>query len=687
MKNKGPYIHRDISWLAFNYRVLQEAKDQNVPLLERIKFLAIYSSNLDEFFRVRVANHKYLVRAGKKTFKDLEFSPKLILSEIMSIVDEQQREFSDIFQNQIIPELKKEKINILKRKKLNQHQKNFTETYFHDYILPHIQPVLLRGKKIKPFLMNSALYLALYMKNKDEEDKEKYYAIVKIPSETLGRFIIIPTEGKSKDIIIIDDIVRNHVEAIFPGYIIEGTYSIKLTRDAELYIDDEYSGDLIEKIRKSLNKRNVGTISRLIYDREMPSHLIDYLKDVFDLTKLDLLEEGRYHNNSDFFKFPSFGFHHLKDIPLPPVEYSALERSFNIFDSIDQQDHLLYYPFHSYQSVITFFEQASTDPRVTHIKIFQYRVAKTSKIMNALMNATKNGKQVTVFIEVKARFDERNNLKWGEKLEDAGVNVIYSFPGVKVHAKMALVRRVVNGEESFYTYLSSGNFNENTATLYSDFGLFTSDKKIIDETLNVFNLIETKTAPDNSFKYLGIGTVNLKQKLVALVKSEMEHAKQGKEAYITLKMNSLQDEEMIHLLYEASQCGVKVKLIVRGICSLVAGIKGMSENIEAISIVDRFLEHARVFIFGNNGNELIYIASSDWMVRNLHHRIETMFPILDEELKNFVRIIIRIQLEDNVKARLLDFKKLNKYKRNKGLPVRSQFDIYYYIKRREENNK
>ena len=348
-------------------------------------------------------------------------------------------------------------------------------------------------------------------------------------------------------------------------------------------------------------------------------------------------------------------------------------------------DHLLYYPYHSYDPVVKFFEDAANDKNVTHIKLIQYRVAKKSKIMEALMKAVKTGKQVTAFIEIKARFDEEANLSWGEKLESNGVKVIYSMPGLKVHSKLAIIRRIHNGEEELFTYLSTGNFHEGTAKVYTDFGLFTKDPRIVDEAQRIFYFLETKKRPEQDFNYLGVGLFNLKAKLIHLIKNEIKQAKKGNNAFITLKMNSLQDVEIINLLYKASQAGVKIKMIVRGIHCIVPGLKGISDNIESISIVDKFLEHARVFIFCNNGDEKIYLASADWMTRNLHHRIETMFPIFDEHLKYIVKTIIKIQLKDNVKSRIHDFKNSNKYKVNDGLPVRSQYDIYYFIKRKVEN--
>lgn len=681
MKIPKPYIDRDISWLSFNYRVLQEAKDPNVPLLERIKFLAIYSSNLDEFFRVRVANHKNLVQAGKSTYKKLSFAPRLILKEILNIVNEQQLEISRIFQKQLIPALKKKNINILPYKKLSTDQKEFAENHFHDNLLPFIQPILLQERKIKPFLLNGALYLAVHMIDKEDKNSPDYYSIVKIPTEKSSRFLILPPKKiGNDDIIIIDDIVRNNLHHIFPGYKIIGSYSIKLTRDAELYIDDEYSGDLIEKIKRSLKKRKVGLASRLIYDREMPEKFLSYLTNVFELNPFDIVQEGRYHNNSDFFSFPDLNKEDLKDAPLDNLPYAPIENAKSVFTAMNSKDHLLLYPYHSYNSVVKFFQDAATDPKVTHIQVLQYRVAKKSKIMEALILAVKNNIEVTVFIEVKARFDEVANLAWGEKLQKSGVKVLYSMPGLKVHSKMAIVKRVTPKKVRYYMYLSTGNFHEKTAKLYSDFGLFTTNERITKEAKRIFNYITTKRRPKESFKELGVGTFNLKQKLIACVNQEISNAKNGLKAQIVLKMNSLQDQEMINLLYEADQAGVDIKLIIRGICCLVPGIKGISENIKAISIVDRYLEHARVFVFHNNGDELIYLSSADWMVRNLHHRIETMFPILDPKLKKVVKDILEIQLNDNTKARLLTYKHVNEYHKNNKKPLRSQHATHKYFK-------
>jgi len=681
------YIHRDISWLSFNYRVLQEAKDPSVPLLEKLKFLAIYSSNLDEFFRIRVANHRNLARADKSTLKNIDYSPEIVLREILNIANNQQKEFSTIFEKNILPELKKNGVQVISWRNLNREQVEYVDTYFNEYLLPFVQPVILAGKKIKPFLNNGALYLALHMHSKESSKPISEYAIVKIPSDHLSRFVELPCKITGvKQVLMLDDAVRHSVRLIFPGYNIQDSYSIKLTRDAELYIDDEYSGDLISKIKKSLNKRSIGVASRMVYDRNMPKHFLQYLMNVFEIDELDLLPEGRYHNNSDFFKFPSFNLAHLKDPTLTPIKIEDLEEADSIFDRIKEKDQLIHMPYHSYESVVKFFEDAAADPDVTHIKIIQYRVAKISRIMMAIKNAVKSGKQVSTFIEVKARFDEEANLQWGEELEKAGVSVYYSMPGFKVHSKLALVRRLEEGRPNLYAYLGTGNFHEDTAKIYTDFGIFTNDKRITSEVARVFTFLETKQRPSHPFEFLGVGLFNLKEKFISLIKREIENAKKGKKARMTLKMNSIQDEEMINYLYEASKAGVRIKLIIRGICSLVPGQKDLSENIEAISIVDRFLEHSRVFVFHNDGQPEVYLSSADWMVRNLHFRVETLFPVLDTDLAKTIITCLNIQLNDNVKSRVLDAKLSNRYKKNKDdIAVRSQIETYYFIKRREES--
>ena len=683
METITPYVHRDISWLEFNYRVLQEAKDPTVPLLEKLKFLSIYSSNLDEFFRVRVANHRNLLRIGKKTRRDLGFEPKALLRQILDIVNDQKSEFSDIFFKQILPKLAKEGIYLIRRQEMNAEQKAFIENYFTENMLPYVQPVLLNKQKIKPFLNNGALYLALNLE--DIKTKEKRLAIVKVPSDELKRFIELPNDNDQEHVIImIDDVVRHCISWIFPGYDIIESYSIKLTRDAELYIDDEFSGDLLSKIKNSIKKRKIGPASRLVYDKSMPQDFLKALLKIFDLSDYDLLPEGRYHNNSDFFKFPSFGRKYLTETPLTPIHIDYLEDPKRIFQALEQKDHLIHPPYHSYESVINFFEAAAIDPDVTHIKIVQYRVASESRIMDALIKAASLGKQVFAFIEVKARFDEEANLEWGERLEAAGVKVHYSIPGIKVHAKIATVIKQTDQKQKTYCYISTGNFHEKTANVYSDFGMFTADPRLTKDAIKLFNFLESKDRTGIQFDHLKVGQFNMTTDLIASIEKEIENAKKGEKAKIFLKMNSLQDPTIIDLLYRASQAGVKINMIIRGICSLVPKVDMFSENIEGFSIVDRFLEHARVFIFHNNGDPKYFMSSADFMYRNLYKRIEVVFPIYDEIIKNHIKNLMDLQLKDNVKSRSLNYNETNVYKREKDkLQIRSQMETYAYIKRNE----
>lgn len=673
----NPVILRDISWLSFNHRVLQEAKDESLPLFERIKFLAIYSSNLDEFFRVRMANHRNLLRVGKKTKKELDITPKQTVRTIQRIVNRQQEEFSRIFEKKIVPELANHGIFLKRRLDLSPDEKVWVESFFHDKLLPYVQPVLLVKDMIRPFLNNAQLYLTILMKEK--KGGKTAYAVVKIPSDHLPRFIELPSPEGKHNLIMLDDIVRHSISWMFPGYDIDDTFSVKLTRDAELYIDDEFSGDLLAKIKTSLNRRHVGPASRFVYDRTMPKDLLEYLKDTFDLDSLDVLAEGRYHNNSEFFGFPDFGMTHLKNPPQPPLPYRPLEDVEDFWGAIRARDHLLHVPYQSYESVVRFFEMAAQDPAVTHIKIVQYRVARRSRIMKALMAAVKAGKQVHVFIEVKARFDEEANLNWGEKLEEAGVHVNYSFPGVKVHSKLAYVRRMEEGQPRIYNYLATGNFHEDTAKVYSDFGIFTADERLTSEVAHVFNFLENVEDPPEEFKHLMVGQFNLRSGLERLIRFEIEEAKAGRTAGMTLKMNSLQDEDMTDLLYEASRAGVRINLIIRGICCLVPGRKDASENIHGISIVDRYLEHARVFHFYHGGEDKVYLSSADFMTRNLSHRIETTFPVYDLDIKSKILHFIDIQLMDNTKSRLLSDQQGNSYYKGGKTPVRSQVATYEWF--------
>lgn len=681
------YIHRDVSWLSFNYRVLQEAKDKSVPLLERIKFLAIYSSNLDEFFRVRVANHRNIIRLGKKSAKQLTYKPKNVLKKIRKILNRQQKEFSHIFTKDIVPTLKNYGIQLKTQDQLNQDQKEYITAYFRQNLLPFVQPVLLLRNKIRPFLNNASVYLALQLLDPDREDQDNIrYAIIKIPTDDLPRFIELPSTKGNNELTMLDEIVRHNAPELFPGYKVLGSYSIKLTRDAEIYIDDEYTGDLVDKIKKGVHQRHVGEASRLVYDRKMPSEMLDFLIDQFHLETIDTYPEGRYHNNFDFFSFPDFNKQQLKNTKWLPLESDYFTNN-EAFFKISQKDRLLHFPYHSYQGVVDFFNQASIDPFVTHIKIMQYRIGKKSRILDALANAVKQGKQVSVFIELKARFDEEENLKWKEKLEANGIKVFYSIPGLKVHSKLAIIRREEKGQSVNYAYLGTGNFNEKTAKLYSDFGLFTKRPEICSEVMRIFSFVETMRRPTKEFELLLVGHFNLRVSLADKITREINNARAGRKARIILKMNNLQDKQMINKLYEAHAAGVEIKMIVRSVCSLVPGIKELSQNIHVISILDRYLEHTRVYWFHNDGEEEIYLSSADWMMRNLSHRVECAYPILDEENKTIIKDIINIQLNDNVKARYIHVDKENEYQdTGNDISNQSQLETYYYFKRMAEGS-
>ena len=680
MKTKYPLKNRDITWLSFNYRVLQEAKDKRNPLFERIKFLAIYSSNLGEFFRVRVASTRSLIKLNKKSQKALDFKPITILKKMRNLIIEQQVEFSRIYNEEIIPELANNGIIIRRNAELTPDQTAFVEAFYNQNQSVFGYPVLISKQIIRPSLHDAALYLVAKLKDEGEEDER--YAIFSVPTEFLQRFIELPSENPDvHEIILLDDIVRHTIPNRIQDYEYDSAYSFKLTRDADLYIDDEYSGDLVEKIKTGLAKRKVGQAARFVYDRTMPNTMLKFLTEIWNLEDIDLFPEGKIHNNFDFFGFPNFGKSHLELESLPLLPVTSMQNHDSIFEAIDKKDHLVHIPYQTYEDVIQLFEQAAADPNVTSIKIVQYRVAKSSRIMDALIRAAKSGKNVMAFVEIKARFDEEANLIWADRLKRAGVKVIYSFPGLKVHAKLALVTKKEGERKKQYSYMATGNFHEKTAKIYSDLGIFTSNKDLIKEIDAVFNYLESQKMPKKPFKHLWVGQFNLRKDLTQHIENEIKNAKKRKKAYIFLKVNSLEDEQIIYKLYEASIAGVKIDLIIRGICRIVPDLPGISHNIRVISIVDRYLEHARVFSFHNNGDLITYLSSADTMERNLSRRIEVAFPIVDKQIKETILDLMEIQLADNVKSRIIDEKDKNKYVKPKGDKlIQSQLVTYQYIK-------
>jgi polyphosphate kinase len=682
------FQNRELSWLSFNHRVLQEAKDQTVPLFERLKFLAIYSANLDEFFRVRVASLRSLLSLKDTTQKKLEFNPRFLLKKILENVHLQQEEFGKAFREEIIPQLESENIFLVDEKSILPNHKEFISDYFKDRVIPFIQPVILDKNKIFTFLHNRAIYFALRLiiKQKKKSISPRYkYAIIEIPADRLGRFVLLPSSNSKQYLIFLDDVIRLHLNDLLPGYKVESCYSIKLTRDAELYIDDEFSGDLLLKIQKSLAKRKTGAPSRFLYDSKMPNDFLKYLRTALRLDRNDLVPGGRYHNFNDFFSFPgkltNIFKPHLENEPLPPLISKDLEGIVSVFDVIAEKDVLLSFPYQSFAYVVKFLEEAADDVNVKSIKITLYRVADESLIVRSLIKAAENGKKVTAFVEVKARFDEESNFSSADALKNAGVKVFFSFPGLKVHSKICLIERAESNKVKYYTYLATGNFNEKTARIYCDHALLTANQQFGKDAARIFNFLERKKDKVKSKKLL-IAPFNMRKVFTELIEREIQNAKQGKVAEITLKVNSIEDRKVIKKLYDASNAGVKVKIIVRGICCLIPGISGLSENIEVISIVDRFLEHARIFIFHNGGDKKYFLSSADWMKRNLSRRVEVAFPVYDKEAQKLLQKLINLQLVDNLKARVIDKDQRNEYvKDNNGQKNRSQYDFYKYIKK------
>ncbi|MBC7399136.1 MAG: polyphosphate kinase 1 [Mucilaginibacter sp.] len=672
-----PLINREISWLYFNERVLQEAADATVPLIERIRFLAIFSSNLDEFYRVRVATLSRLANLNEKAKEILGYNPKKVLNQIKNIVVKQERKFNDLYENIIVKQLAEEKIFLLNDKQLNVARGTFVKTHFREKLLATLVPIMLDNTTVLPELRDRSIYFFVKL----TKEKKKTYALIEIP-DNLSRFIVLPETNNLKFIILLDDIIRYSLEDIFFIFDHDNieAYSIQLTRDAELDLDKEVSEKFIDSLSKSLQKRKKGKPMRLLYDSEMPHDMLKYLVTKMNLHGESLIPGNRYHNFKNFISFPNVGTAELEypRYPALPVEGLSFDKS--LMAMIAKQDYLINTPYQTYDYVIHFLREAAIDPKVKEISIAVYRLAENSRIMHALVNAAKNGKKVNCLVELRARFDEQNNITWSRRLEEEGVNVIYGIDGYKVHSKICLVRRIEKEKDAYYACLSTGNYNEKTARMYADHTLLTANKKITGDLVSVFKAINKGILP-KGLKHLIVSPIDSRPSITRLIDNEIKNAKAKKPAYMILKMNSLADEQLITKLYQASSAGVKIQLIVRGMCCLVPGMKGFSENIEVISIVDKYLEHARVHIYCNGGDELFYLTSADFMTRNIDTRVEVGFPIYDKNIKKEIRDIIDIQLNDNTKSREINIQNNNKYHKTKSaLPVRSQIDIYNYLK-------
>lgn len=674
-KDDTRFRHRDLNWLSFNERVLQEAEDKRNPLYERIKFLAIFSLNLDEYFRVRVSQLRQIKRVEKSIRKKLALRPTKLTKEILEKVKIQQNRFGEIYYNQIIPELAKNGIELVDNENLSAKQKVFTSKFFQKNISSNLKIDEVEfSENGELFLENNQLYFVITF------DDESVLGVVNIPVDRCGRFINV----EKNVIIFIDDIIRKEIPELFPKRKITGIYSIKLSRDAELYIEDEFEGVLAEKIYESLAQRTDGQPTRLLYDAGMPPEIQKKIRKLLNLGKIDMMPGGRYHNFSDFFSFPDpTNNPELHAEKLEPIPHKVLEYADNYFDVISKKDQAVHFPYMSFKYVENFLEQAATDPNVEKIKISLYRVADESALTSSLLKALQNGKKVTVFVEAKARFDEENNIIWGKKFKEKGARVIYSYPKIKVHSKILLVNRRENDKIVRYAYIGTGNFNSKTSKIYCDHAIFTANKYISKEISRIFQVLQGDLIIPRE-KNLFISPFSTRRNFTSLIMTEIENAMAGKKAMITAKMNSLEDTEMIEWLYKANNAGVQIRLLIRGFTSLVPGVKGLSENIYITSIVDQFLEHGRIYIFENGGEEKIYFGSADWMTRNLDRRIEVIAPIYDKEIAQEFKDILEIQLRDNVKARIQDKKESNTYvkKDKKEEPVRSQIEIYEYLKQK-----
>lgn len=683
VKSNNQYVNREISWLWFNERVLQESADKNVPLIERLRFLGIFSNNLDEFFKVRYATVKRIVEAGRNGKSVLGGErAKDLLEEITKIVIDQQTK-SLVILKQIEHELEGKNIFILKETELNESQKEFVKAYFLKEVSPQLMTIILNELTQFPTLKDTAAYLAVKMVIKSNDSKkEKRYALIEIP-KGIDRFVVLPDEGEKSFIILLDDLIRYCLDNIFTMFEYESitAHMIKITRDAELDMDNDLSKSFIEKISSSVEHRKISDPVRFVYDKSIAKDTLSFLKEKMKIEDTDsVIPGGRYHNRRDYMGFPSLGRKDLLYEKITPLPVKGLSIEGSILESISKKDYLQYTPYHTFTYILKFLREAALDPKVRSIKITVYRLASNSQVAASLINAVKNGKQVTVQIELQARFDEQANIEYAEQLQAEGVKLIFGVPGLKVHSKICLIEREEGDEIKRYGFISTGNFNESTARIYTDYTLFTAYDPILKELNKVFDFFET-TYKINKYKHLIVSPHYTKNAFQKLIDVEIANAILGKEAYIKIKMNSFTSYKMVDKLYEASRAGVKIQLIVRGICCLVPGVKGMSENIEAISIIDKFLEHTRLFAFANGGNPKVYISSADWMTRNLDYRVEVGCPIYDENIKNELMDTFEICWKDNMKARIFTDKQDNAYRKSKPPKIRSQFATYDYYAR------
>ena len=682
---KSKFIPRDISWLSFNARVLQEANDQSVPLKERIRFLGIFSNNLDEFFRVRVATLKRmseLVDKKNKQSYDIIDSPQVVLDDIQRVVLKQQNEFNRIWNN-ISKELKDRNIQIIDDKKLNAEQKEFVKNYFDEEVRHYIIPLMIDNLAELPYLRDKSLYLAIVMGNKNDAYNEKF-SLIEVPSRSIGRFIILPSKPGTTSIILLEDLIKFNLPIIFSHFKFNQyeAHIFKITKDAEIDLDQEVGLNIIDKISKGIKNRRKGKPVRFVYEKDMNAEMLEFLIKKLKLTrKSSIIPGGHIHNFRHFMDFPNVITE--KTSRPSPFIHPAFKKKGLVSDVVLKQDVMLHFPYHSYDPVIDLLREAAMDDSVTSIKITAYRLASNSKVINALINAARNGKEVIVFLELKARFDEEANIEWKSIMEEEGINVLVGVPNKKVHAKLCIIQKRVNNRLVKYGFISTGNLNEKTAKIYADHCLLTASKPLMNEASRIFTYLEHWQQGDKpiaKMRNLLVTPVNMRASIIQMIENEIKWAKKGKAAKIIIKLNSLTDLSLLDHLYKAVKANVEVHLIIRGILTLDKKVEKLNEKLNAISIVDQYLEHARVMIFHNNANEKVFISSADWMVRNLDHRIEVATPILDPKIKKELIDIIQIQLRDNQKARIIDPELLNKYVPSSRQKFKSQEETYNYLK-------
>lgn len=679
------YIPRDISWLSFNDRVLQEAADRTVPLNMRIKFLGIFSNNLDEFFRVRVAGLKRALIVNEKEAKNIFFDkPQNILDKINHIVIKQQSKFDSIWL-EVQKDMAKQHVSIVTAEELSQQQQAWVKQYYMDEIESSVIPILLDDVRPMPYLRDKSLYLGVAMRRLDWK-YDTHYAVIEIPSAQLNRFVIVPSSKKQVHVMLLEDIIRFNLPHIFSFFEFDDfkAHAFKITKDAEFDLDNDINSNFAEKIAKAVKSRRKGKPTRFVFDKEMDKSLVDFLIKKLNFSKKDSIIPGqKIHNFKDFMSFPNIFKKDKTPAERTSLSHPDLIEKARIADIIAKKDILLSFPYHNFDHIIDLLREAAIDPEVQSIQITAYRLASNSKIGNALLNAARNGKEVTVMLELRARFDEEHNLMWKERFENEGIRVLVGFPHKKVHAKLCIIKKKRKNNKTIqYGFVSTGNLNEKTSQLYGDYCLLTGNRTIMADINRVFALLKK---PKNDFesqlkpsKGLLLCPTEMRLRIIDYINVEIKEALAGRKAHIIIKVNSVSDKTLINKLYDAAEAGVKVEMIVRGIYCAV-NQKTFKKPIYAISIVDEYLEHARVFYFLNKGDEHIYISSADWMTRNLDHRLEAAVRIQDKKLKNELLSMLQIQLRDNVKARLLDDNYSNRYVINDAEKTRSQLAIFRFL--------